>query len=120
MAQTKKTTAGKTAKSSTKGKGSKTAKKAVEVVPDFYKELETSDGVKVELNLYEKEDKADSVKLVIGGAFIIYCRAVLTDNYAFLSYPSFKSGDKFINQAFCFDKELIEEINDALNEWYFD
>lgn len=116
MAQTKKTTAGKTAKNA-KAKSSKGKKP--EILPDFYKEFETESGASVELSLYDKEDKADGIKLVIGGAFIIYGRAIVCDDYAFVSYPSFKSGDKFVNQAFCIEKELNEQINDALTDYYF-
>ena len=117
MAQNKIKTAGKTAK-----KGSAKAKSAqtkYEVIPEFFKEFETGNGVNVELSLYEREGKADTIKLVIGDAFIIYGRAIVVEDYAFLSYPSFKSGDKFINQAFCIDKELNELINDALTDYYF-
>ena len=114
MAQTKKTTAGKTA---TKKKA---AKKSAEIIPDFFFETEHN-GAKVELSLYDKEDKNDRIKLTIAESFVIYCTAVVMDDYAFISYPSFKtkSGD-FVNQAFCFVKELIEELNDALTGYYFE
>lgn len=115
MAQTKKT--------NTKGKG-----KDYEVVADFSADFMTENGATVELALYDNgDDKQDRVKVVIGGAFIIYCSAVVVDKskkerYAFLSYPSFysrKSG-KYFNQAYCFEKSLIEEINEALTGYYFE
>jgi hypothetical protein len=117
MAQTKKT------KRNGKGKG-----KDYEVVPDFSADFMTENGATVELALYDNGDgKQDRVKLVIGGAFIIYGSAVVVDKskkekYAFLSYPSFysKKSDKYFNQAYCFEKSLIEEINEALTGYYFE
>lgn len=117
MAQTKKT--------NSKGKGKS---KDYEVIPDFSADFMTESGATVELSLYENEgDKKDRVKLVIGGSFLIYCTAVVVDKgkkkrYAFLSYPSFYSekADGFINQAYCFEKSLIDEINEALTDYYFD
>lgn len=115
MAQNKKT--------NTKGK---CKGKDYEVVPDFAADFMSENGTTVELALYDNgDDKQDRVKLVIGGAFIIYCSAVVNKNkkgrYAFLSYPSFysKKSEKYFNQAYCFDKSLIEEINEALTDYYF-
>lgn len=117
MAQTKKT--------NTKGKGKSNSSE--EIIPDFSSDFMTENGATVELSLYDNgDDKQDRVKLVIGGAFIIYCSAVVVDKskkerYAFLSYPSFysKKSDKYYNQAYCFEKTLIEEINDELTGYYF-
>lgn len=116
MAQTKKT--------NTKGKGKG---KDYEVVPDFSADFMTENGATVELALYVNGDKQDRVKLVIGGAFIIYCSAVIInkskkERYAFLSYPSFysKKSEKYFNQAYCFETSLINEINEALTDYYFD
>lgn len=110
-------------KTNTKGKGKG---KDYEVVPDFSADFITESGATVELALYDNADKQDRVKLVIGSAFIIYCSAVVVDKskkerYAFLSYPSFysKKSDKYFNQAYCFEKSLIEEINEALTGYYF-
>ena len=116
MAQSKKT--------NTKGKG-KGKGKDYEVVPDFSADFMTENGATVELTLYDNGDKQDRVKLVIGGAFIICCSAVVVkskrEKYAFLSYPSFysKKFEKFFNQAYCFEKSLIEEINEQLTDYYF-
>lgn len=117
MAQTKKT--------NTKGKGKSNSSE--EIIADFSSDFMTENGATVELSLYDNgDDKQDRVKLVIGGAFIIYCSAVVVDKskkerYAFLSYPSFysKKSDKYYNQAYCFEKSLIEEINEALTGYYF-
>lgn len=115
MAQNKKT-------NTKKGKG-----KDYDVVPDFAADFMTENGATVELALYDNgDDKQDRVKLVIGGAFIIYCSAVVDKNkrkkYVFLSYPSFYSNNlkKYFNQAYCFENSLIEEINEALTGYYFD
>ena len=116
MAQNKKT--------NTKGKGKG---KDYVVVPDFAADFISENGTTVELALYDNgDDKQDRVKLVIGGAFIIYCSAVVNktkkERYAFLSYPSYysKKSEKYFNQAYCFEKSLIEEINEALTGYYFD
>lgn len=117
MAQTKKT--------NTKGKGKSNSSE--EIIPEFSSDFMTENGATVELSLYDNgDDKQDRVKLVIGGAFIIYCSAVVVDKskkerYVFLSYPSFysKKSDKYYNQAYCFENSLIEEINDALTGYYF-
>lgn len=115
MAQNKKT-------NTKKGKG-----KDYEVVPDFAADFITENGTTVELALYDNgDDKKDKVKLVIGEAFIIYCSVVVVnkskkERYAFLSYPSFysKKSEKYFNQAYCYDKSLIEEINEELTDYYF-
>lgn len=101
--------------------------KDYEVVPDFAADFMTENGTTVELALYDNGyDKQDRVKLVIGGAFIIYCSAVVVDKnkkekYVFLSYPSYysKKSEKYFNQAYCFERSLIEEINEALTGYYF-
>lgn len=115
MAQNKKT--------NTKGKAKGND---YEVVPDFAADFMCENGTTVELALYDNGyDKQDKVKLVIGGAFIIYCSAVVVKNkkekYVFLSYPSYysKKSEKYFNQAYCFDKSLIEEINEKLTDYYF-
>lgn len=105
----------------------KTNTKDYEVVPDFAADFITQNGTTVELALYDNgSNKNDRVKLVIGGAFIIYCSAVVVDKnkkerYAFLSYPSVysRNSEKYFNQAYCFEKSLIEEINEALTDYYF-
>lgn len=114
MAQNKKT-------NTKKGKG-----KDYELVPDFAADFMSENGATVELALYDNgDDKQDRVKLVIGGAFIIYCSAVVNkskkERYAFLSYPSYysKKYEKYFNQAYCFEKSLIEEINEKLTDYYF-
>ena len=53
--------------------------------------------------------------------FAIYITIVETKKGRFISYPSYKNKkDEYINQAYCFDKKVIEEINDILDEMYED
>ena len=106
MANTKKTT--KTKRSSKKS--------SPEIVPDFYKDFENG----VELSLYDKGDKVTG-KIVINEMFVIYVKVVILDDTAFISYPSFKGkDDKYINQAYCFDKDFIAEMNAAVEEYVFE
>ena len=108
----------------------KTNKKEVEVVvSDFHADFMTESGCSVTLDLYDNgDDKNDRIKFVIGEAFIIYATAVIVkakkkgeNDYAFVSYPSFysKKQEKYYNQAYCFDKDLIAEINESLTDYYF-
>lgn len=71
MAQTKKTNT----------KGAKGAKKnREEIIADFHADFMTEAGAAVELDLYDNGDERnDRVKLTIGGAFIIYCTAIIVD-----------------------------------------
>lgn len=53
--------------------------------------------------------------------FVIYITIVETRKGRFISYPSYKNKkDEYINQAYCFDKDVIEELNDILEEMYED
>ena len=116
MAQTKKTNS----------KAKRTSNTVETIIADFHADFMTNAGATVTLDLYDNgEERNDRVKLTIGDAFIIYCTAIVVskkkDNYAFLSYPIFYSEkkDQYFNQAYCFEKELITEINDALTGYYF-
>lgn len=125
MAQTKKAkanTKANGAKANTKAKGAKAAAKKAEVISDLHADFETANGSTIELDLYDSGsvDKSDHVKITAAGAIVIYCKAVVMDDYAFLSWPSFKSKDgDYINTAFCFDKDINEAIGDALTDYYF-
>lgn len=82
----------------------------------------------------ERDFSAGSIRIYDGGkkrndygsisldcGFVIYISVVETKKGRFISYPSYKNKkDEYINQAYCFDKDVIEEINDILEEMYED
>ena len=66
-----------------------------------------------------KHNDYGSISLDCG--FVIYITIVETKKGRFISYPSYKTKkDEYINQAYCFDKDVIEELNDILDEMYED
>ena len=89
---------------------------------------------KTEKDYMECEFSAGSIRIYDGGkkhndygsisldcGFVIYITIVETEKGHFISYPSYKTKkDKYINQAYCFDKDVIEELNDILEEMYDD
>lgn len=82
----------------------------------------------------ERDFSAGSIRIYDGGkkhndygsisldcGFVIYIAIVETKKSRFISYPSYKTKkDEYINQAYCFDKDVIEELNDILEEMYED
>lgn len=82
----------------------------------------------------ERDFSAGSIRIYDGGkkrndygsisldcGFVIYISVVETKKGRFISYPSYKNKkDEYINQAYCFDKDIIEELNDILEEMYED
>lgn len=82
----------------------------------------------------ERDFSAGSIRIYDGGinhndygsisldcGFVIYITIVETKKGMFISYPSYKTKkDEYINQAYCFDKDVIEELNDILDEMYED
>lgn len=82
----------------------------------------------------ERDFSAGSIRIYDGGkkrndygsisldcGFVIYITVVETKKGRFISYPSYKNKkDDYINQAYCFDKDVIEELNDILEEMYED
>lgn len=82
----------------------------------------------------ERDFSAGSIRIYDGGkkrndygsisldcGFVIYITVVETKKGRFISYPSYKNKkDEYINQAYCFDKDVIEEVNDILEEMYED
>lgn len=67
----------------------------------------------------KKRNDYGSISLDCG--FVIYITIVETTKGRFISYPSYKTKkDEYINQAYCFDKDVIEELNDILEEMYED
>lgn len=82
----------------------------------------------------ERDFSAGSIRIYDGGkkrndygsisldcGFVIYITVVETKKGRFISYPSYKNKkDEYINQAYCFNKDVIEELNDILEEMYED
>ena len=82
----------------------------------------------------ERDFSAGSIRIYDGGkkrndygsisldcGFVIYISVVETKKGRFISYPSYKNKkDEYINQAYCFDKDVIEELNDILEDMYED
>lgn len=82
----------------------------------------------------ERDFSAGSIRIYDGGkehndygsisldcGFVIYINIVETKKGRFISYPAYKNKkDEYINQAYCFDKDVIEELNDILEEMYED
>lgn len=82
----------------------------------------------------ERDFSAGSIRIYDGGkkrndygsisldcGFVIYITVVETKKGRFISYPSYKNKkDEYINQAYCFDKDVIEELNNILEEMYED
>lgn len=67
----------------------------------------------------KKRNDYGSISLDCG--FVIYITIVETTKGRFISYPSYKTKkDEYINQAYCFDQDVIEELNDILDEMYED
>lgn len=80
----------------------------------------------------ERDFSAGSIRIYDGGkkrndygsisldcGFVIYISVIETKKGRFISYPSYKNKkDEYINQAYCFDKDVIEELNDILEEMY--
>lgn len=67
----------------------------------------------------KKHNDYGSISLDCG--FVIYITIFETKKGRFISYPSYKNKkDEYINQAYCFDKDVIEELNDILEEMYED
>lgn len=73
------------------------------------------------VSLYERENEKINAKITLLDSFVIYGKVVILDDSAFISYPSFKakSGD-YVSQAYCFDKELNEEINAQVTGYVFE
>lgn len=107
----------KTAKKDTAKKGSK--KSTAEVIPDWEKQY--CDGGAV-VSLYEKKRGGYSVKITFCEAFVLYAKVVELDKEerAFISYPSWKTKDgEYVNFAYCFDKELNDEICADITEFIY-
>lgn len=86
------------------------------------------------MDYMERDFSAGSIRIYDGGkehndygsisldcGFVIYITIVETRKGRFISYPAYKNKkDEYINQAYCFDKYVIKELNDILEEMYED
>lgn len=89
---------------------------------------------KTKTDYMERDFSAGSIRIYDGGkthndygsisldcGFVIYITIVETRKGRFISYPAYKTKkDEYINQAYCFDKDVIKELNDILEEMYED
>ena len=93
--------------------------KAKKETKNEYMERDFSAGT---IRIYDggkKRNDYGSISLDCG--FVIYITIVETKKGRFISYPSYKNKkDEYINEAYCFDKDVIEELNDILEEMYED
>ena len=102
----------KTTKTSTKAKANTKSK-----AKDADLEVEISDGIW--LSIYDRPGKNDSCKITLNNAFVIFGKIIQSDKGIFISYPNWKDKKgEYHNQAYCFDKEINETINETLEEYY--
>lgn len=98
------------------------AKSKKETKKETKKEYMERDFSAGRIRIYDsgrKHNDYGSISLDCG--FVIYINIVETKKGRFISYPSYKTKkDEYINQAYCFDKDVIEELNDILEEMYED
>lgn len=67
----------------------------------------------------KKHNDYGSITLDCG--FVIYITIVETKKGRFISYPSYKTKNgEYVNQAYCFDKDVIKDLNTVLEEMYED
>lgn len=105
----------KETKTKTKSKSqSKTKKKDYSEITFFDEKLECEGTIRIRKN----KNKHDSCTISIG-SFAIYGKIIETADTYFIGYPSYKDKDgEYHNVAFCFDKDTIENINNALFDFY--
>lgn len=93
--------------------------KSKEETKNDYMERDFSAG---SIRIYDggkKRNDYGSISLDCG--FVIYISVIESKKGRFISYPSYKNKkDEYINQVYCFDKDVIEELNDILEEMYED
>lgn len=87
-------------------------------------QIKLSNGV--ELSIYDfstENNERFTCKFTLADSFIIYGRVIVNrkKKNAFISYPSYydKTAEKYVNQAYCFDKDIISEINNFLDDTFF-
>jgi DNA-binding cell septation regulator SpoVG len=82
---------------------------------DDFKEVKFSAGT---IRIYEgKKNDYGTISLDCG--FAIRIQIVDGKNGVFISYPSYRdSNNNYIGQAFCFDKDVNNELQDIINKLY--
>lgn len=72
------------------------------------------------IRIYEgKKNDYGTISLDCG--FAIRIQIVETKKNRFISYPSYRDKDNnYINQAFCYDTDVIEELEDVIDSMYDD
>ena len=69
------------------------------------------------LTCYDWGDR-QTAKITLNNAFVIYASIIEYEDRYFLSYPSHKNNKgKYVNDAYCFDKDIIEEINESVYDF---
>lgn len=84
---------------------------------DAFTEKKFSAGT---IRIYDgKKNDYGTISLDCG--FAIRIQIVVQKDKAFISYPSYRDKENnYINQAFCFDTDVIEELQELIDEIYFD
>ena len=64
------------------------------------------------IDFYVDKDKKKIKAYIRAGLFLIKANVRFNDDYCFIAYPSFKGKDgKYIEQAYCYDKDTVSKIN---------
>lgn len=97
----------------------KSKKETKKKTKEDYMELEFSAG---SIRIYDGgTEKNDYGSISLDCGFVIYITIIETKKGRFISYPSYKTkNDEYINQVYCFDKDIIKELNVLLEEMYED
>lgn len=82
---------------------------------DAFTEIKFSCGT---IRIYEgKKNDYGTISLDCG--FAIRIQVVNTGKKVFISYPSYRDKDNnYINQAFCFDTDVIDELQELIDDMY--
>ena len=82
---------------------------------DAFTEKKFSAGT---IRIYEgKKNDYGTISLDCG--FAIRIQIVVNKDNVFISYPSYRDkNNNYINQAFCFDTDVIEELQEIIDELY--
>lgn len=82
---------------------------------DAFKEVKFSCGT---IRIYDGK-KTDYGTISLDCGFAIRIQVVGTEQGCFISYPSYRDkNNNYINQAFCFDKEVNVELQSIIDDLY--